>query len=113
MKDLYIVNCCRTAIGSFGGALKNVPAVELGAITVREALKRAEVRGEWVDEVMFGGVLAVNLLNLGYIVTLVLQVLVGIVLYVGLSAIFRLTPFMALWEMLQKILFKKHRKEEC
>ena len=61
MKDLYIVNCCRTAIGSFGGALKNVPAVELGAITVREALKRAEVKGEWVDEVMFGGVLTAGL----------------------------------------------------
>ena len=30
MKELYVVNCCRTAIGSFGGALKNTPAVDLG-----------------------------------------------------------------------------------
>ena len=40
MKELYIVNCCRTAIGSFGGSLKDVPAAELGAITVKEALER-------------------------------------------------------------------------
>ena len=30
MKDLYVVNCCRTAIGSFGGSLKNTPAAHLG-----------------------------------------------------------------------------------
>ena len=30
MKDLYVVNCCRTAIGSFGGSLKNTPATEMG-----------------------------------------------------------------------------------
>ena len=39
MKDLYVVNCCRTAIGSFGGSLKNTPAAEMGAIVVKEALK--------------------------------------------------------------------------
>ena len=32
MKDLYVVNCCRTAIGSFGGSLKNTPAAEMGAV---------------------------------------------------------------------------------
>lgn len=37
MKDLYVVNCCRTAIGSFGGSLKNTPAAEMGAIVVKEA----------------------------------------------------------------------------
>ena len=52
MRDLYIVNCCRTAIGTFGGALKNTPAAELGAITVKEALNRAGVKPEQVDEVM-------------------------------------------------------------
>ena len=61
MKELYIVNCCRTAIGTFGGSLKNTPAAELGAITVREALNRAGVRPEQVDEVMFGGVLTTAL----------------------------------------------------
>lgn len=57
MKEVYIVNCCRTPIGSYGGALKDTPAVELGAIAVREALRRANVKPEWVDEVIFGGVL--------------------------------------------------------
>ena len=57
MKDLYVVNCCRTAIGSFGGSLKNTPAAELGAIVVKEALKRAGVKPENVDEVMFGCIL--------------------------------------------------------
>ena len=57
MKELYVVNCCRTAIGSFGGALKNTPATELGAIVVKEALNRAGVKPENVDEVMFGCIL--------------------------------------------------------
>ena len=54
MKDLYVVNCCRTAVGSFGGSLKNTPAADLGAIVVKEALSRAGVKPEQVDEVMFG-----------------------------------------------------------
>ena len=57
MKDLYVVNCCRTAIGSFGGALKGTPAADLGAVVVKEALKRANVAPETVDEVMFGCIL--------------------------------------------------------
>ncbi|MBP3493747.1 MAG: acetyl-CoA C-acetyltransferase [Oscillospiraceae bacterium] len=61
MKDLYVVNCCRTAVGSFGGSLKNTPATELGAIVVKEALNRAGVSPEVVDEVMFGCVLTAGL----------------------------------------------------
>lgn len=57
MKELYVVNCCRTAIGSFGGSLKNTPAAEMGSIVVKEALNRAGVKPEQVDEVMFGCVL--------------------------------------------------------
>ena len=57
MKELYVVNCCRTAIGSFGGSLKNTPAVDMGAIVVKEALKRANVAPENVDELMFGCIL--------------------------------------------------------
>ena len=57
MKDLYVVNCCRTAIGSFGGSLKNTPAAEMGAVVVKEALKRADIAPENVDEVMFGCIL--------------------------------------------------------
>ena len=61
MQDLYVVNCCRTAVGSFGGSLKDVPAVEMGAIVVKEALKRANVDPANVDEVMFGCVLSAGL----------------------------------------------------
>ena len=61
MKDLYIVNCCRTAIGSFGGSLKNTPAAEMGAIVVKEALNRAGVKPEQVDELMFGCILTAGL----------------------------------------------------
>ena len=61
MKDLYIVNCCRTAIGTFGGTLKNTPAAELGAIVVKEVLNRAGMTPDQVDEVMFGGVLTTAL----------------------------------------------------
>ena len=57
MKDLYVVNCCRTAIGSFGGSLKNTPAAEMGAVVVKEALKRANIAPENVDELMFGCIL--------------------------------------------------------
>ena len=57
MKDLYLVNCCRTAIGSFGGSLKNTPAVELGAIVAKDVMERAGVKPEQIDEVMFGCVI--------------------------------------------------------
>lgn len=61
MKELYVVNCCRTAIGSFGGSLKNVSAAEMGSIVVKEALNRAGVKPEQVDEVMFGCILTAGL----------------------------------------------------
>ena len=61
MKEVYVVNCCRTAVGSFGGSLKDVPAVDLGATVVKEALKRSGVKPEQVDEVMFGCVLTAAL----------------------------------------------------
>ena len=61
MKEVYVVNCCRTAVGSFGGSLKDVPAVDLGAAVVKEALNRAGVKPEQVDEVMFGAVLTAGL----------------------------------------------------
>ena len=57
MKELYVVNCCRTAMGSFGGSLTNISSAELGAVVVKEALNRAGVKPEQVDEVMFGNVL--------------------------------------------------------
>ena len=54
MKDIYVVNCCRTAVGSFGGSLKDTPAADLGAVVVKEAISRAGVKPEQVDELMFG-----------------------------------------------------------
>jgi len=61
MREVYVVSCCRTAVGSFGGSLKDTPAVELGAVTVKEALARAGVAPETVDEVMFGCILSAGL----------------------------------------------------
>lgn len=57
MRDVYVVNCCRTAVGSFGGSLKDTPAADLGAVVVKEALNRAGVKPEQVDELMFGCIL--------------------------------------------------------
>lgn len=61
MKEVYVVNCCRTAIGSFGGSLKDTPAAEMGAVVIKEALNRAGVKPENVDEVMFGCILTAGL----------------------------------------------------
>ena len=57
MQEVYVVNCCRTAVGSFGGSLKDVPAPEMGAIVVKEVLERGNVKPEQVDELMFGCIL--------------------------------------------------------
>ena len=61
MREVYVVNCCRTAIGSFGGSLKDTPAADLGAVVIKEALNRANVKPENVDEVMFGCILTAGL----------------------------------------------------
>ena len=52
MGEIVIASACRTAIGTFGGTLKDVPAAELGAIVVKEAVKRAGIKPEMVDEVI-------------------------------------------------------------
>jgi len=61
MREVYVVNCCRTPIGAFGGTLKEVSAADLGAITVKEVLERAKIQPEHVDEVMYGCVLTAGL----------------------------------------------------
>ena len=38
MREVYVVNCCRTAIGSFGGSLKDTPAADLGATVIKEGI---------------------------------------------------------------------------
>lgn len=57
MREVVIVSAVRTAIGSYGGALAQVPAAELGAIVIKEALKRANIEGHQVDEVYMGCIL--------------------------------------------------------
>ncbi|BAH08312.1 acetyl-CoA C-acetyltransferase [Clostridium kluyveri] len=57
MREVVIVSAVRTAIGSFGGTLKDVSAVDLGAIVIKEAVKRAGIKPEQVDEVIFGNVI--------------------------------------------------------
>ena len=61
MQDAYIVSACRTAIGKFQGAFTNLGAPQLGAVAVREALKRAGVPAEAVEECILGCVLAAGL----------------------------------------------------
>ena len=61
MREVVIVSACRTPIGAFGGSLKNVSAADLGAITVKEAVKRAGIAPEMVDEVVYGNVLQAGL----------------------------------------------------
>lgn len=61
MREVVIVSAARTPIGSFGGALKNVPARTLGSIAIKEVLKRAGVKAEDVDEVIMGNVLQAGL----------------------------------------------------
>jgi acetyl-CoA C-acetyltransferase len=55
--DVVILSGCRTPIGTFGGALKDVPAVELGRVAVVEALSRAGLRPDQVEETILGCVL--------------------------------------------------------
>jgi acetyl-CoA C-acetyltransferase len=56
-REVYIVSGVRTAIGDFGGSLKDIPPTELGAQVAREALSRAQVAGEEVQHVVFGNVI--------------------------------------------------------
>ena len=56
-KKVVLAGACRTAIGKMGGALSNTPAVELGSIVIKEALNRAGVKPEQVDEVLLGCVI--------------------------------------------------------
>jgi len=61
LREVVIVSAVRTPIGAFGGSFKDVSAVKLGAVVVKEALARANVKPELVDEVIFGSVLQAGL----------------------------------------------------
>lgn len=54
MKEIVIVSAARTPFGKFGGTLRGIPAVDLGGLAIREALERANICGEQVDEVIMG-----------------------------------------------------------
>ncbi len=60
MNKVYIVSAVRTPLGSFGGVLSGFKATELGSIVIKEALKRAGVSGDDIDEVFFGNVVQAN-----------------------------------------------------
>lgn len=60
-KKVAVVGAARTAVGSFGGGLREVAAVDLGALVIREALRRAGVEPSQVDEVIMGNVLQTGL----------------------------------------------------
>ena len=60
-KKVVIASACRTAVGSMGGQLSTVPAAEMGAVVIKEALKRAGVTPEAVDQVYMGCVIQAGL----------------------------------------------------
>ncbi len=57
MREVVIVNAARTAVGTFGGALRDIPAIDLGKVAVQEAIKRAGIKPDQVEEVILGNVL--------------------------------------------------------
>lgn len=61
MKEVVIVSAVRTPVGSFGGVFKNVSAVDLGTVVVKEAISRAGIKPEIVDEVYLGCILQAGL----------------------------------------------------
>lgn len=60
-REAVIVSAARTAIGTYGGGLADVPAIKLGEICIREAMERASIRSDEVDEVLMGNVLQAGL----------------------------------------------------
>jgi acetyl-CoA C-acetyltransferase len=61
MREVVIVSAVRTAIGKFGGALKDVSAADLGATVIKEAVHRANIKPEIIDEVIMGNVIQAGL----------------------------------------------------
>lgn len=61
MEKVYIVSACRTAIGNFGGSLKDISAAKLGEIVLKEAILRAGISANDIDEVIMGNVLQAGL----------------------------------------------------
>src|SRR5215212_7380615 len=60
-REVYIISAVRTPLGSFGGALKDIPATKLGAIAIKGAIEKAGIDPNIVQEVLMGCVLQANL----------------------------------------------------
>jgi acetyl-CoA C-acetyltransferase len=58
--DVVVVSAVRTPFGKFGGTLKDIPSIELGAMVIREVLKRVNVKGEEVEETYYGSAVPVG-----------------------------------------------------
>lgn len=61
MREVVIVGAARTPVGSFGGSLSKLSAIDLGVVATKEAMKRAGIKPEMVDEVILGNVLSAGL----------------------------------------------------
>ncbi len=61
MREVVIVSAARTAVGTFGGVLKNTPAVDLGVVAAKEAINRANIQPDQIEEVILGNVLSAGL----------------------------------------------------
>ena len=61
MSKVVIASACRTAMGKFQGSLSSVKSTDLGAVVVKEAIQRANIQPDWVDEVIMGTVLQAGL----------------------------------------------------
>jgi acetyl-CoA C-acetyltransferase len=61
MKEVYIISAVRTPIGSFGGALKDITATQLGAVAIKGAVQKAGIAPELVQDVLMGSVIQANL----------------------------------------------------
>jgi len=70
MREAVIVSAVRTPVGKFRGSLASVPAHELGALVVKEAVKRANINVDEIDEVIFGNLMNHEINNMGRMVGL-------------------------------------------
>jgi acetyl-CoA C-acetyltransferase len=61
MREVVIVGAARTPVGAFGGSLANVSAVDLGVVAAKEAIKRANISADLIDEVLVGNILSAGL----------------------------------------------------
>ncbi|MFE4813736.1 acetyl-CoA C-acetyltransferase [Peribacillus simplex] len=61
MREVVIVGAARTPVGAFGGSLANVSAVDLGVVAAKEAIKRAKISADMIDEVLVGNILSAGL----------------------------------------------------